>query len=130
MVSPRVSILVAAAITPAAAFWRMECRGVAGYYRIDPLVSPGSPSGHLHAIMGSGGTFVSACLPVFLSFCISQLTAPAFSESASNADIAASDCTSCLVTQDKSSYWHPALYFLDSTTNEYELVEQVGGTLA
>ncbi|KAL1890148.1 hypothetical protein Sste5346_008441 [Sporothrix stenoceras] len=108
MVSPRVSILVAAAITPVLAFWRMECRGVAGYARIDPLVSPGEPSMHLHAIMGSGG----------------------FGESATYADITASDCTSCLVTEDKSSYWHPALYFLDTTTNEYELVEQVGGTLA
>lgn len=108
MVSPRVSVLVAAAITPVLAFWRMECRGVAGYARIDPLVSPGEPSMHLHAIMGSGG----------------------FSESATYADITASDCTSCLVTEDKSSYWHPALYFLDTTTNEYELVEQVGGTLA
>ncbi|CAK7213868.1 hypothetical protein SBRCBS47491_001952 [Sporothrix bragantina] len=106
----RVSILTLAvtAISPVVAFWRMECRGVAGYARIDPLVSPGAVSGHLHAIMGSGG----------------------FSESATYADITASDCTSCLVTQDKSSYWHPALYFLDTTTNQYELVEQVGGTLA
>ncbi|ERS95148.1 WSC domain-containing protein [Sporothrix schenckii 1099-18] len=108
MVSPRVSILVAAAITPALAFWRMECRGVAGNARIDPLISPGGPSSHLHAIMGSGG----------------------FGESATYADITASDCTSCLVTEDKSSYWHPALYFLDTTTHQYELVEQVGGTLA
>ncbi|CAK7199240.1 hypothetical protein SEUCBS139899_001914 [Sporothrix eucalyptigena] len=108
MVRLQVLAIAATAVLPTAAFWRMECRGVAGYYRIDPLVSPGEASGHLHAIMGSGG----------------------FSESATYADITASNCTSCLVTQDKSSYWHPALYFLDTTTNQYELVEQVGGTLA
>ncbi|EPE09166.1 wsc domain-containing protein [Ophiostoma piceae UAMH 11346] len=102
----RFSLLIWA--TPALAFWRMECRGVVGDYRIDPLMSPGDAAQHLHAILGSGG----------------------FSASASNEDIMASDCTSCLVTQDKSSYWHPALYFHDTDTDTYELVGQDGGTLA
>lgn len=39
-----------------------------------------------------------------------------------------SDCTSCAVTQDKSIYWTPALYFMHSNGTA-ELVDQVGGTL-
>ena len=108
MVRVSTFCLAGAAVSPVLAFWRMECRGVAGYARIDPMVSPGEPSAHSHSILGSGG----------------------FGESATYADITASNCTSCLVTQDKSSYWHPSLYFLDTTTNQYELVGQVGGTLA
>lgn len=53
-----------------------------------------------------------------------------FSESATTTDLLESNCTSCRVTQDKSSYWHPALYFQDSDTGEFELVNQVGGMLA
>lgn len=44
--------------------------------------------------------------------------------------LAAGDCTSCRVTQDKSAYWHPQLYFRDDTTNQYEEVNPLGGMLA
>lgn len=37
------------------AFWRMGCRGRTGLVRIDPLVSPGTISEHIHAIHGSSG---------------------------------------------------------------------------
>ena len=40
----------------------------------------------------------------------------------------ASECTSCAVTQDKSIYWTPALYFMHSDGSA-ELVDQIGGTL-
>lgn len=40
-----------------------------------------------------------------------------------------SDCTSCAVTQDKSAYWTPALYFMHANGSA-EMVEQVGGMLA
>lgn len=43
----------------AAAFWRMECRGVTGQARIDPLVNPGVVADHAHEIFGSGGEFQS-----------------------------------------------------------------------
>lgn len=42
----------------------------------------------------------------------------------------AGNCTSCEVSQDKSAYWTPSLYFIDAATGEYKLVEQVGGMLA
>ena len=38
-------------------------------------------------------------------------------------------CTSCAVTQDKSAYWHPALYFMHEN-GDTEVVDQVGGMLA
>jgi hypothetical protein len=37
------------------AFWRMECRGRVGLARVDPLMSPGHASQHVHAIHGSNG---------------------------------------------------------------------------
>ncbi|CZR56548.1 related to glyoxal oxidase precursor [Phialocephala subalpina] len=90
------------------AFWRMPCRSRSGLARIDPLVSNGTISEHAHAIHGSDG----------------------FSTSASYESLLAGSCTSCEVAQDKSAYWTPAMYFLNSETNEYKLVEQVGGMLA
>lgn len=42
--------------TPVSAFWRMECRGVAGQARLDPLVDYDTvPGAHAHDIFGSGG---------------------------------------------------------------------------
>jgi hypothetical protein len=49
---------------------------------------------------------------------------------ADTASLLAGDCTSCRVTQDKSSYWAPAMYFKDADTGEFEFVEQIGGMLA
>jgi hypothetical protein len=37
------------------AFWRMECHFDSGLARIDPLVSPGVPSSHMHSVFGSSG---------------------------------------------------------------------------
>lgn len=34
------------------AFWRMECRGVLGTARLDPLVSYGKLAEHVHEIFG------------------------------------------------------------------------------
>lgn len=48
----------------ATAFWRMECRGVSGQARIDPLVDPGTIGSHAHEIFGSGGKFATIPLPV------------------------------------------------------------------
>lgn len=39
------------------------------------------------------------------------------------------DCTSCAVTEDKSAYWTPAVYFKHDN-GSYELVPQTGGMLA
>ncbi|KAF2971884.1 hypothetical protein GQX73_g1701 [Xylaria multiplex] len=90
------------------AFWRMECRGSTGVARVDPIVDFNKVSGHAHAVHGSSG----------------------FGMSATYDDLVNADCTSCAVKQDKSAYWTPAMYFLDSETGEYSPVPQVGGMLA
>lgn len=48
---------------------------------------------------------------------------------ATGADLKKGDCTSCAVTQDKSAYWTPALYFMHENGTA-QIVEQVGGMLA
>ncbi|PYH45764.1 uncharacterized protein BP01DRAFT_356400 [Aspergillus saccharolyticus JOP 1030-1] len=49
--------------------------------------------------------------------------------SANEASLRQSSCTSCAVTQDKSAYWAPALYFVHQN-GDAELVNEVGGMLA
>ena len=54
----RLSHTLAAAIplclfASAAAFWQLLCTGVAGIARINPIMSPGRLSGHVHIIKGS-----------------------------------------------------------------------------
>ncbi|KAL3470422.1 hypothetical protein BJX99DRAFT_239528 [Aspergillus californicus] len=90
------------------AFWRLPCRGRSGLARMDPLVSPGEPSYHVHAIHGSDG----------------------FGMSSDMSSLLGGSCTSCEVKQDKSAYWTPALYFVDSATGDSEIVDEVGGMLA
>lgn len=90
------------------AFWRMECPGRLDVARLDPIVDPGKLSTHAHSIHGSSG----------------------FSENVDSAGLQGGDCTSCRVSQDKSSYWTPAMYFEDRDTGKFELVNQVGGMLA
>ncbi|TQV95619.1 hypothetical protein V2A60_000804 [Cordyceps javanica] len=90
------------------AFWRMECPGRLDVARIDPIVNPNGVSSHAHVLHGSSG-----------------LSASADGDALKNGD-----CTSCRVTQDKSAYWTPSLYFQDAATGKFELVNQVGGMLA
>lgn len=92
----------------ASAFWRMECRGVSGQARIDPIVNPGVTATHAHEIFGSGG----------------------FAEIASYESLIDANCTSCAVTEDKSAYWTPIPYFKDASTGEFTAVGNVGGMLA
>ncbi|KAL4790284.1 hypothetical protein BDV19DRAFT_341160 [Aspergillus venezuelensis] len=89
------------------AFWRLPCRGRSGLARMDPLMDPGQPSYHVHTVHGSNGFSMDADMTALLG----------------------GDCTSCEVKQDKSAYWAPALYFVDSATGDSELVEEVGGML-
>ncbi|KAM5474847.1 hypothetical protein MferCBS49748_000254 [Microsporum ferrugineum] len=91
---------------PASAFWRMPCQGRLGLARMDPIVNPGELSPHAHAIHGGKN----------------------FDFTITGDQLAESDCTSCAVTQDKSVYWVPTLYFLHANGTA-ELAEQLGGTL-
>lgn len=129
------------------AFWRMECPHRLGLARVDPLMSPGVPAQHAHAIYGSNGMSSSPSSSVvvmtlaFLSLHIPTPTPGLYSASnifwcvgfgvsSGFEQLAAGDCTSCRVTQDKSAYWHPQLYFQDEATEKYEEVDPRGGMLA
>lgn len=54
----------------------------------------------------------------------------AISRNSSVEELLASDCTSCMIAQDKSAYWSPQLYFFDSDKDEYEMVQEVSGHLS
>ncbi|KAH6626243.1 hypothetical protein B0J18DRAFT_476939 [Chaetomium sp. MPI-SDFR-AT-0129] len=101
------SLAILASLSGVSAFWRMECRGRAGLARIDPLMNPGGPAQHAHAIHGSS----------------------AFSATSSYDDLRNGECTSCAVTEDMSAYWAPGAYFRHAN-GTYEEVNQVGGMLA
>ena len=49
-----------------------------------------------------------------------------FNFDSTGASLMESSCSSCAVTQDRSAYWTPPLYFLDDN-GTYTLVPQVGG---
>lgn len=65
------------------------------------------------------GIFIYGCANLWLGFGMSS----------DEASLLESDCTSCAVTQDKSAYWVPALYFMH-TNGSAEVVDEVGGMLA
>ncbi|RDW56584.1 hypothetical protein BP5796_13049 [Coleophoma crateriformis] len=69
--------------------------------RMDPIVNPGGPSGHVHAIQGGSNFALTMSDDVLLS----------------------SNCTSSLVKNDMSNYWTPSLYFQDPVTKELTNVE-------
>ncbi|KAJ5595027.1 uncharacterized protein N7459_001235 [Penicillium hispanicum] len=60
--------------------------------RMDPIVSPGTASSHVHVIQGGSN----------------------FNLTMSDDFLLGSNCTSSLVEADKSNYWTPALYFQDT----------------
>lgn len=69
--------------------------------RMDPIISPGTASGHVHAIQGGN------------NFALSMTDDQALD----------STCTSSLVKNDKSNYWTPALYFKDPKNGSLESVD-------
>jgi hypothetical protein len=58
---------------------------------MDPIISPGTASGHVHVVQGGNG--------FALNMTIDQAED--------------STCTSALVKNDKSNYWTPSLYFVN-----------------
>ncbi|KAG6018852.1 hypothetical protein E4U41_003538 [Claviceps citrina] len=69
--------------------------------RLDPIVSPGKPSSHVHTVLGGSG----------------------FGLSSTGKDLMASNCSTALVKGDNSNYWFPSLYFKDPKTGKLEDVE-------
>lgn len=65
--------------------------------RMDPIVSPGGPSGHHHTIQGGSN----------------------FALTMTDTQLLSSSCTSALVKNDNSNYWTPSLFFQDPQTGEF-----------
>jgi hypothetical protein len=98
--------LLAAAVSPVAAFWRLPCKAPLVVERTDPIVNPGALSSHLHTIMGGNG----------------------FKPKMDYNDTQASTCASCTVIGDMSNYWTPTMFF-QHQDGTFETVGQNGGAL-
>lgn len=87
------------------AFFVMGCGKPITIDRLDPIISPGLPSAHLHTVMGGS----------------------AFNFSLTYAQTQAHHVrTTCAVSRDKSNYWVPTVYFRHAN-GSLESVQQVGG---
>lgn len=73
------------------AFWRMGCSTILNG-RIDPIVNPGKLSTHSHTIVGGSNIGVNSSYESMIN----------------------SACTSCEIQADKSAYWAPILYVLNT----------------
>lgn len=69
--------------------------------RMDPIVSPGKPSQHVHSVMGSSG----------------------FGMNATADDLANGKCSNALIKGDMSAYWFPNVYFKDPKSGNFESVD-------
>ncbi|EAU85171.2 WSC domain-containing protein [Coprinopsis cinerea okayama7 len=72
------------------AYWLMGIENFITTERIDPIVSPGRISNHVHSVVGGS------------NFRMSDVTTEGLRRSS---------CTSVPIVQDKSNYWFPHLYF-------------------
>ncbi|KAI9453461.1 WSC domain-containing protein [Lactarius psammicola] len=76
-------------VPSANAFWRLPCATPVLNARVDPIIAPGKANSHSHTIMGSN----------------------AIGYNTQFGDLRSSQCTTCMVRDDKSAYWIPELYY-------------------
>jgi hypothetical protein len=69
--------------------------------RMDPIVSPGVASSHVHTIMGGSR----------------------FGLSSTGETLSQSLCSNAIIKGDNSNYWFPSLYFHDEDAGVFEPVE-------
>jgi len=81
--------LATALIASVNGYWLMAAENLITTERMDPIVSPGVVSGHVHSVMGGSN----------------------FRLSTDTASLRKSECTSMPIAEDKSAYWFPHLYF-------------------
>lgn len=98
-------LLCSSTLTHAGDFWTVNC-GVLSSQRSDPIISPGLPSSHVHAI--SGGT--------------------AFNRTMVGIDAASKGkATTCDKFTDHSNYWAPQLYNMKN--GMYQMVPYTGANM-
>lgn len=76
------------AVSSANAYWLMGTDFLTSQ-RIDPIIAPGVPSGHVHGIVGGSN----------------------FGFNVTTEQLRQSECTSIPIKEDKSAYWAPKAYF-------------------
>lgn len=69
--------------------------------RVDPVVNPGRPSGHVHTFQGASG----------------------ISSTSTGEDLMRSSCSTANIEGDMSAYWAPSLYFHDLEADTFEKVK-------
>jgi hypothetical protein len=69
--------------------------------RVDPIVTPGKTSTHVHHVLGGSN----------------------FGISSTGKDLMQSKCSTAMIKGDNSNYWFPSLYFKDPKTGKFEAVE-------
>ncbi|TEB33816.1 hypothetical protein FA13DRAFT_1730096 [Coprinellus micaceus] len=82
-------ILFNLGVNIARCYWLMGANNVLTTQRIDPIVNPGIVGPHVHDILGGSN----------------------FGFNLSTERLRQSECTSIPISEDKSSYWYPRLYF-------------------
>ena len=87
----------------ASAYIRMTCPQRLVAERADPIINPGNVSGHVHTISGGNG----------------------FGLTMDYNQTQSSTCSSCLIKEDLSNYWTPALYYM-AQNGSFTLVPQTG----
>lgn len=101
MAISKSALLSLAALPATQAFFLVPCWPLSTQ-RLDPIVTPGEVASHLHDIVGG-----NAFSPV-MDYNTTQ----------------SSDCTSCMVSKDKSNYWVPSLFY--DNNGQFEPVAQHG----
>jgi Domain of unknown function (DUF1996) len=102
-----LSLFAAALLAPSViAFWRLPCAKPVLNARVDPIIDPGGPSGHLHTIMGSNGKRAAR---VTKEKSHADLMLLAIGYSTTFGDLRSCQCSTCQVKDDKSAYWIPQL---------------------
>ncbi|KAG8872095.1 hypothetical protein FRB97_008023 [Tulasnella sp. 331] len=106
MFTSSLSSLVVAATTfgAANAFFKVACTLPIVQEFVDPILSPGVASQHLHSVHGGNN----------------------FSMNQTYTTLRESSCTSCEVTNDLSNYWVPTLYFKDPLNGTFTKVPNGG----
>ncbi|KAF2495129.1 WSC domain-containing protein [Lophium mytilinum] len=81
--------LISTLLTPASSTFVVQCFSRLFDERADPIVNPGAPAGHVHAIVGGNG----------------------FNFSMDYDKARASTCSTCYIKEDLSNYWTPKMYY-------------------
>ena len=128
MVTMSRSVLLTIAVfaLEASAFWRLPCRQRLSLERVDPIDTPGTLAHHVHTIHGGNG--LASCLPREMMRRLPADSNIGFSKSSTNAELRASDCSSCSVKEDNSAYWTPNLYW-EQPDGKLVALNQTGGML-